>query len=114
MRRLKFTSSASESLLLSETVGLFLESGSYEHHLRKLRRFYYAQVTAVRGLIARHFPAGTSATQPEGGFLLWVETVWKHISQPWLQRMECHYLVPVRPGEISGEEPILENQNVRW
>lgn len=73
VRRLKFTSSASESRLLSETIGLFLENGSYEHHLRRIRRLYYTQISVVRGLIARHFPAGTKATQPNGGFLLWVE-----------------------------------------
>ncbi|RKT98856.1 GntR family transcriptional regulator, partial [Burkholderia sp. Nafp2/4-1b] len=73
VRNLKFASSASESMLLSETVGLFLESGGYEHHIRTVRRLYFSQVATVRGLIARHFPNGTRATQPEGGFLLWVE-----------------------------------------
>ena len=73
VRRLKFASSIAESMLLSEAIGLFLESGGYEHHLRMLRRVYYEQVAAVRGLIARHFPAGTKATQPDGGFLLWIE-----------------------------------------
>jgi DNA-binding transcriptional MocR family regulator len=73
VRRLKFGSSIAESMLLSETIGRFLESGGYEHHLRMLRRLYYEQVAAVRGLVARHFPPGTKATQPEGGFLLWIE-----------------------------------------
>lgn len=73
VRRLKFTSSASESMLLSEALGVFLESGGYEHHLKVLRRLYQAQVCTVRSHVARHFPYGTRATQPEGGFLLWVE-----------------------------------------
>ena len=71
--KLKFSSTVAESLLLGETVGAFLESGGYDHHMRALRRRYAAQVDAVRGLIARHFPAGTRATQPAGGFLLWLE-----------------------------------------
>lgn len=73
VRKLKFSSTVAESLLLGETVGEFLESGGYDHHMRALRRRYAAQVDAVRGLIARHFPAGTRATQPAGGFLLWLE-----------------------------------------
>lgn len=73
VRKLKFSSTVAESLLLGETVGAFLESGGYDHHMRALRRRYAAQVDAVRGLIARHFPAGTRATQPAGGFLLWLE-----------------------------------------
>lgn len=70
---LKFHSSGAESRLLGDAVAAFLEAGNYEHHLRGLRRLYSDQVSHVRGLIAQHFPPGTSATQPTGGFLLWVE-----------------------------------------
>lgn len=70
---LKFHSSGAESRLLGEAVAAFLEEGSYEHHLSRLRRLYRDQVGQVRSLIARHFPVGTRATQPSGGFLVWVE-----------------------------------------
>ncbi len=70
---LKFQSTGAESRLLGEAVAAFLEAGSYEHHLRGLRRLYSEQVGRVRSLVAQHFPPGTSATQPSGGFLLWVE-----------------------------------------
>jgi DNA-binding transcriptional MocR family regulator len=42
-------------------------------HLGALRRRYAANIDTVRGLIARHFPPGTRATRPAGGFLLWLE-----------------------------------------
>lgn len=73
IQRLKFASSATESMVLSEAIGQFLESGGYEHHIRRLRRLYANQIATTRGLIARHFPAGTRATQPDGGFVLWIE-----------------------------------------
>lgn len=73
LSRLKSVSSLTESRLLSETLGLFLESGGYDHHLRTIRRRYAAQVDEARGLIARHFPKGTRATQPCAGFVFWVE-----------------------------------------
>lgn len=38
LARLKAVSSLTESRLLSETLGHFLESGGYDHHLRSLRR----------------------------------------------------------------------------
>ncbi|QTF07441.1 PLP-dependent aminotransferase family protein [Brenneria izadpanahii] len=71
--RLKSVSSMAESALLSETLAQFLESGGYDHHLRSLRRRYAAQLDEARGLIARHFPQGTRATQPQGGFVFWLE-----------------------------------------
>ncbi|MBI3145935.1 MAG: PLP-dependent aminotransferase family protein [Pseudogulbenkiania sp.] len=73
IRKLKFATSIAEPLVLSETLGLFLESGGYDHHLRALKRRYAVHVDKVRALIADHFPAGTRATRPSGGFLLWVE-----------------------------------------
>lgn len=73
LARLKSVSSLAESRLLSETLGIFLESGGYDHHLRSLRRRYAAQLDEARGIIARHFPQGTRATRPSGGFVFWVE-----------------------------------------
>lgn len=73
VEQIKFSSSIGESALLCESIGLFLESGGYDHHLRTIRRRYAVQVTAVRGLIAKYFPVGTLATQPTGGFLIWIE-----------------------------------------
>lgn len=71
--RLKAVSSMAESRLLSETLAEFLASGGYDHHLRSLRRRYATNLDEARGLIARHFPQGTRATLPRGGFVFWVE-----------------------------------------
>jgi len=70
---LKFHSSGAESRLLGDAVAAFLEAGSYEHHLRRMRRLYREQTGRVRQLVAQHFPPGTRATEPTGGFLLWLE-----------------------------------------
>lgn len=70
---LKFCSSVAQPALMSEALGLFLESGGYAQHLRRLRRSYAGQIDRLRGLIDEVFPAGTRATEPTGGFLVWVE-----------------------------------------
>lgn len=70
---LKFNASVAQPALLSEAVGVFLESGGYEAHLRRLRRLYAAQMDRLRGLVAQYLPEGTRATVPAGGYLLWVE-----------------------------------------
>jgi DNA-binding transcriptional MocR family regulator len=51
----------------------YLASGSYDRHLRTLRRAYEQQVEAMGAAVIRHFPASTRLTQPQGGFVLWVE-----------------------------------------
>ncbi|WP_395538639.1 PLP-dependent aminotransferase family protein (plasmid) [Pantoea vagans] len=72
-RQLKFTSTVAEPALLSETLGMFLENGSYDLHLRHLRRLYNAQIDAFRVCIAQSFPAGTRVSRPQCGFILWIE-----------------------------------------
>ncbi|BAL22642.1 PLP-dependent aminotransferase family protein [Azoarcus sp. KH32C] len=73
LAELKFCSSVSQPALLCEALGVFLENGGYAQHLRRLRRAYVGQIDRLRGLIDTAFPAGTHATQPTGGFLVWVQ-----------------------------------------
>lgn len=70
--RLKAFSSMAEPMLLCETLAQFLANGGYDRHLRTLRRRYAANLDEARGLIGRHFPVGTRATRPQGGFVFWV------------------------------------------
>ena len=70
---LKFSASLAQPAFLGEVLGAYLETGGYAQHLRRLRRTSAMQVERLRGLIDSHFPAGTRATQPSGGFLVWVE-----------------------------------------
>ncbi|MBK0166804.1 PLP-dependent aminotransferase family protein [Klebsiella sp. S69] len=72
-RQMKFTSTVAEPGLLTETLGLFLENGGYDLHLRFLRKRYNEQIDAVRALLSRHFPEGTCVSRPQCGFILWLE-----------------------------------------
>ncbi len=63
--------------LHSPTVGqraaaALLSTFDYEGHLATLRATYGARSKAMLAALARHFPAGTHWTQPEGGLFLWV------------------------------------------
>ena len=51
----------------------YLESSAYERHLRVLRRTYEKQVMQMSEAVLRYFPSGTRISQPQGGFVLWVE-----------------------------------------
>lgn len=66
------TSSAAPSLQ-QLAVTEFLRSGQYDRHLARLRKAFRAQVEKARFMIARLFPDGTRISDPQGGFVLWVE-----------------------------------------
>jgi DNA-binding transcriptional MocR family regulator len=69
----KTLTSGATNPITQHVLAEYLESGAYERHLRGLRRAYERQVEAMRQAIARHFPAATRITQPQAGYVLWVE-----------------------------------------
>jgi DNA-binding transcriptional MocR family regulator len=51
----------------------FLEGGHFEPHLRRMRSQYQRSRDQMIDWVTRYFPAGTRASRPQGGFMLWVE-----------------------------------------
>ena len=53
--------------------------------------------------MARHFPAGSRATQPEGGYFLWVELP-PQVDALALQRLALSHSVSIAPGQLFSAE----------
>lgn len=70
---LKFTLSAATATLPQMAIAEFLESGGYDHHIRRLRREYASNVAKLNDAVTRTFPQGTRVTRPSGGYVLWVQ-----------------------------------------
>lgn len=73
LEELKFINTYSTSPPLQRTIAKFLESGGYDHHLRRLRRACADQVTSAVAAIQRFFPSDSRLHVPQGGYVLWVE-----------------------------------------
>lgn len=73
IERLKLMTSLSAAVPSQEALADYLARGGYDRHLRRLRRTLAGQQALALQLIGRHFPEGTRATRPEGGYFLWVE-----------------------------------------
>lgn len=96
---LKFAFTVSTPVLLQMAVAEMLATGGYERHVRRLKTRLRAQVEQARETIARSFPDGTRATQPAGGFVLWVEL------PPGCDALELHrraleQRIAVAPGQL--------------
>lgn len=50
----------------------YLEGGSYDLYLRKIRKIYQKNVQKLRDLVLNCFPEGTTCSNPDGGYLVWV------------------------------------------
>src|SRR5215475_11241341 len=51
----------------------FLISGSYDNHLRRIRRVFQHNIEQTTRAIETSFPKSTKVTRPAGGFVLWLE-----------------------------------------
>ncbi|MEC8011232.1 MAG: PLP-dependent aminotransferase family protein [Pseudomonadota bacterium] len=72
-KRLKMSTNIAESKLYTETLGTFLENGSYDVHMRHLRRLYKDKRDQMILLIKQFFPSSAQIITPQCGFLVWVE-----------------------------------------
>ena len=66
--------------ITQEAIAGFLETGRYDHHLRKLRQTLHTNSLHYAQAIGNYFPEGTLASRPMGGSALWVELPPKHSS----------------------------------
>jgi DNA-binding transcriptional MocR family regulator len=70
---LKYVLNFSTSAIGQMAVAQLLENGKFDRYLKKVRREYAQAVTRMVQAIHDLFPAGTKVTQPQGGFVIWVE-----------------------------------------
>jgi DNA-binding transcriptional MocR family regulator len=54
-------------------IAAFLESGGFDRHLRRVRRLYREQMSAMIAAVSKYFPEETRMTHPLGGHVLWVQ-----------------------------------------
>lgn len=59
--------------LYQEVMADFLEHGRYDHYLRTLRSKLSANCVRFQQAITAYFPSNTKISQPQGGFVLWLE-----------------------------------------
>jgi DNA-binding transcriptional MocR family regulator len=86
----------------------YLESGAYERHIRSLRRTYERQVAAMQDAVSRYFPASTRLSQPQGGFVLWVELP-EEIDTTQLYEKAIAQNLAFVPGELFSPSGMYRN-----
>jgi DNA-binding transcriptional MocR family regulator len=69
----KTLTSGKTNALTQHVIAGLMDSRGFDVHLRTLRRRFAEQVARTRDAVARHFPAETRVSDPQGGFVLWLE-----------------------------------------
>jgi DNA-binding transcriptional MocR family regulator len=105
---LKFVNTGATPSLPQMTIAEFLQNGGYDHHLRKIRRLYAAQMQCMSAAISRYFPAGTKMTRPTGGMCLWIELP-SHISALRVYELGLAAGISTAPGPIFSAKQKFHN-----
>jgi DNA-binding transcriptional MocR family regulator len=108
VERLKYANTLSNPVLLQLAIAEFLQSGSYDHHLRQLRQTYAIQVQRMSQAVSQFFPKGTKITRPQGGFLLWVELP-VTVDALELYRQAMQQNISIVPGSIFSTTQKYQN-----
>jgi DNA-binding transcriptional MocR family regulator len=96
---LKFMNTMANASLPQMAIAKFLEGGSYDRHLRRLRRAFATHVQLMTMGIGQYFPNGTRVTRPTGGFSLWVELP-RGVDSLDLHREALNEKISIAPGPI--------------
>jgi DNA-binding transcriptional MocR family regulator len=108
VERLKFISTISTSSLPQAALAEFLKHGGYERHLRGFRQRLSEALAAMTQAVTTHFPAGCRLTQPEGGYMLWVEMP-KAIDALRLQQLALAEGISIAPGPLFSVKGKYKN-----
>ena len=105
---LRFTSSLTAAFLPQLAVAEYLDSGGYEHHMRRVRRTYALNVSHMIDAIVTHFPENTRVTHPNGGFVLWVQLP-KSVDSLVLYKQALRAGITLSPGYLFSPSQRFKN-----
>lgn len=70
---LKHSTDLSDAMPLQAALADFVRSGEYDRHLARMRKMLRSRTDAMLAALEKEMPEGTSWTEPEGGYQVWLE-----------------------------------------
>jgi len=105
---LKWTNTLASASPPQLAIASFLQSGGYEHHVRKLRRIYADNARRMTEIVSHCLPEGTKVSRPNGGMALWVELP-QHINALTIYERALAQKISIAPGPIFSVKQGFQN-----
>ncbi len=106
--RQKLTTTLSTSAPTQAALASYLAKGGYDKHLRQLRHALSVQQDLMVQAVVRHFPQGTRATRPLGGYFLWIELPGK-VNTIDIHRQALALGISIAPGPMFSAHRDFSN-----
>ena len=87
---------------------MFLESGGYDRHVRRVRLLFEQQVSTFSQAVSKYFPAGTCVSRPSGGYVLWIELP-KRVDSIALYHAALNEDISISPGPVFSASGKFRN-----
>ena len=108
VEQLKFINTHSTSALAQRGVAAYLANDGWDHQLRGVRQTLVERSALMRSMVRRFFPEGTRMSQPQGGYLLWVELP-KNADTLALYREALARGISIAPGRVFSNSDLYGN-----
>jgi len=99
VEKLKFLNTLTTASLPQLAIADYLQNDGYDRHLRKVRKGYEERARMMAAAVQRFFPAGTRVSEPQGGYVLWVELP-KQVDAMQLYAKALEHKITVGPGHM--------------
>ena len=100
---IKMMQTVSSAAPTHAAVGHFFETGRFDLHMRKLRKALHTQCLNYIQAVSTYFPEDTRLSQPQGGYVLWVELN-KCINAFALYKEAMAHGISISPGQIFSAQ----------
>lgn len=105
---MKYTTNLSTATLPQMAIAHYLEHGGHDRYLRQAKAQYAQQINLFSQAIAKYLPDNTRATQPKGGFILWIELD-QRVDAFGLCQQLLQQQISVAPGQIFSASGKYKN-----
>ncbi len=95
----KYVTNLATPTLPQYAIADFLRQGGYDRYLRQVRHDYQRQVSIMTRAVGKYFPQETRVTQPQGGFVIWIELPEK-VDSLQLCQQALAQRISIAPGPI--------------
>ena len=99
LKKRKYATNIATNEMLQNALALYLETGQFENHLRKLRLETQKNLLKYVDAIQKYFPRLTRISIPQGGLSLWIELP-ANINTMQLQQIALSEKIGICPGNI--------------
>ncbi len=101
--RQKLTHCITSPTPTQDAIARFCETGRFDLHLRHLRKALYTQCLRYWQAIAEYFPEETRVSQPQGGYVLWLELP-ENVDAFHLYHRARQHQINIAPGQIFSTD----------